>query len=58
MLFINPLYYETMVAFTARRNSFIKCVITLQLDMNTVSKAGFFYSGKMIIILIIFHRSF
>ncbi|KAF0728263.1 baculoviral IAP repeat-containing protein 3-like, partial [Aphis craccivora] len=46
MLFINPLYYETMVAFTARRNSFIKCVITLQLDMNTVSKAGFFYSGN------------
>jgi len=58
MLFINPLYHETMVAFNARRNSFIKCVITLQLNMNAVSKAGFFYSGKMIIILIIFHRSF
>jgi len=58
MLFINPLAYETMVAFNARLNSFNRCVIPLQLDINAVCEAGFFYSGKMIIILIIFHRSF
>ncbi|CAH1733060.1 putative inhibitor of apoptosis [Aphis gossypii] len=46
VLFINPLFYETMVAFQARLNSFNRCVISLQLDINAVCKAGFFYSGN------------
>ncbi|XP_050066110.1 death-associated inhibitor of apoptosis 1-like [Aphis gossypii] len=46
VLFINPLFYETMVSFNARLNSFNRCVILLQLDINAVCKAGFFYSGN------------
>jgi len=58
VLFLNVLLYETMVRFDARLNSFNRRIISLQLDINAVCEAGFFYSGKMIKILIIFHRSF
>ncbi|XP_050061464.1 putative inhibitor of apoptosis isoform X1 [Aphis gossypii] len=46
VLFVNPLFYETMVALNARLKSFNRCVISLQLDINAVCKAGFFYSGN------------
>jgi hypothetical protein len=50
---LKPLKDNLMVTFNARLETFYNCPRTLKQDFNILSKAGFFYSGEIIIIIII-----
>uniref|UniRef100_A0A2S2NP33 Apoptosis 2 inhibitor n=2 Tax=Schizaphis graminum TaxID=13262 RepID=A0A2S2NP33_SCHGA len=46
VIFLRPVFHEKMIEFDKRLISFIRCLIPLQHDINTLCEAGFFYSGN------------
>jgi len=45
IIFLKPLFHEIMIDFDKRLDSFKRCLIPLQHDINTLCEAGYFYSG-------------
>ncbi|XP_026819889.1 putative inhibitor of apoptosis [Rhopalosiphum maidis] len=46
IIFLKPLFHEKMIEFDKRLDSFKRCLIPLQHDINTLCEAGYFYSGN------------
>ena len=49
---LKPLKYLDFAIFETRLKSFDRCLKTLKQDIHTLCKAGFFYSGKIIKLLV------
>ncbi|XP_026819283.1 putative inhibitor of apoptosis [Rhopalosiphum maidis] len=46
ILFLKPLFHQKMIDFDKRLDSFNRCLVPLQHDINTLCEAGYFYSGN------------